>query len=207
MIRYLWAAITVIVTVMMAPVAMAQCAWDGASTFQCSGDSNNWTVGGTASDDTFKVLDGTSGAITIYSGGGRDVIDFSDFTGSVTVDVSTGAPVLVAPGLTILFNGFDGPPGVTIIGGAGSDVLVGGAGDDVLIGGPGTDDLRGRGGNDRRGDTILADCSGDTLTDIETDSCVVATPVPTLSEWAMILLGVLLAGGAALTIHRRQMAA
>lgn len=30
------------------------------------------------------------------------------------------------------------------------------------------------------------------------------TPVPTLSEWAMILLGVLLAGGAALTIQRRR---
>lgn len=31
-------------------------------------------------------------------------------------------------------------------------------------------------------------------------------PVPTLSEWAMILLGVVLAGGAALTIHRRRTA-
>lgn len=29
-------------------------------------------------------------------------------------------------------------------------------------------------------------------------------PVPTLSEWAMILLGVLLAGGAALSLHRRR---
>lgn len=32
-------------------------------------------------------------------------------------------------------------------------------------------------------------------------------PVPTLSEWAMILLTALLAGGAALTIHRRRQAA
>lgn len=32
-------------------------------------------------------------------------------------------------------------------------------------------------------------------------------PVPTLSEWAMILLGVLLAGGAALHLSRRRMAA
>ena len=30
------------------------------------------------------------------------------------------------------------------------------------------------------------------------------TPVPTLSEWAMILLGVMLAGGAALTLRRRR---
>lgn len=32
-------------------------------------------------------------------------------------------------------------------------------------------------------------------------------PVPTLSEWAMILLGVLLAGGAALSLHRRRQTA
>ena len=31
-------------------------------------------------------------------------------------------------------------------------------------------------------------------------------PIPTLSEWALILLGVLLAGGAALTLHRRRTA-
>lgn len=31
-------------------------------------------------------------------------------------------------------------------------------------------------------------------------------PVPTLSEWAMILLGLMLAGGAALTIQRRRAA-
>lgn len=34
----------------------------------------------------------------------------------------------------------------------------------------------------------------------------VATPVPTLSEWAMILLGAIIAGGAALYIQRRQLA-
>jgi len=35
-------------------------------------------------------------------------------------------------------------------------------------------------------------------------NAVAPAPVPTLSEWAMILLGVLLAGGAALTIQRRR---
>lgn len=34
----------------------------------------------------------------------------------------------------------------------------------------------------------------------------VPAPVPTLSEWAMILLGMALAGGAALTINRRRAA-
>ncbi|MBX9707232.1 MAG: IPTL-CTERM sorting domain-containing protein [Caulobacteraceae bacterium] len=36
---------------------------------------------------------------------------------------------------------------------------------------------------------------------------VPAAPVPTLSEWAMILLGLMLAGGAAIYIQRRQLAA
>lgn len=35
-------------------------------------------------------------------------------------------------------------------------------------------------------------------------SAVAPAAVPTMSEWAMILLGVLLAGGAALTIQRRR---
>jgi len=34
----------------------------------------------------------------------------------------------------------------------------------------------------------------------------VPTPVPTMTEWAMILLGLMLAGGAAVLIQRRQMA-
>jgi uncharacterized repeat protein (TIGR01451 family) len=39
----------------------------------------------------------------------------------------------------------------------------------------------------------------------DTDSIVVApAAVPTLTEWAMILLGSLLAGGAALLLHRRR---
>lgn len=35
---------------------------------------------------------------------------------------------------------------------------------------------------------------------------VAAVPVPTMSEWAMILLGMMLAGGAALFIQRRRLA-
>lgn len=203
MIRYLLAAITALVLVTIAPNAMAQCAFIGGD-FQCSGDSNGTTIVGRPSGDTFRFMDGTTGTITVNSGGGPDVLDFSAFTGPVSIDVSTGA-VAVAPGLTIFFQGFNGPPGVTIKGGAGNDVLVGGAGDDVLIGGPGADTLRGNGGTDRRGDTVLADCVGDTLNSIEADSCPVApTAIPTMTEWAMILLGVMLAGGAALTLHRRR---
>lgn len=42
---------------------------------------------------------------------------------------------------------------------------------------------------------------------IDDVSLVPVAPVPTLSEWAMILLGLMLAGGAAFYIQRRQMMA
>ena len=39
-----------------------------------------------------------------------------------------------------------------------------------------------------------------------TQVAAAAAAVPTLSEWAMILFGLVLAGGAALVIQRRRMA-
>lgn len=48
------------------------------------------------------------------------------------------------------------------------------------------------------------ECGGDTY--LLPGHVAPPAPIPTLSEWAMILLGVALAGGAALTIHRRRMA-
>lgn len=64
--------------------------------------------------------------------------------------------------------------------------------------------------------STLADIEPDGRTTIRSyDSRFIATfatlpppaPVPTMSEWAMILLGTVLAGGAALTIQRRRFAA
>ena len=41
----------------------------------------------------------------------------------------------------------------------------------------------------------------------DTDPVIVPVTVPTLTEWAMILMGTLLAAGAALTLHRRHQTA
>jgi len=49
------------------------------------------------------------------------------------------------------------------------------------------------------GSTSVASASGPMTLTVQR-----AAPIPTMSEWAMILLAVLLAGGAALTVHRRQ---
>ncbi|WP_428150806.1 IPTL-CTERM sorting domain-containing protein [Brevundimonas sp.] len=45
---------------------------------------------------------------------------------------------------------------------------------------------------------------GQQIDNVVLDSVAVVQPVPTLSEWAMILLGTLLAGGAALQLQRRK---
>lgn len=205
MIRYLWAALIALSVVAFAPSALAQCVQKGGGTVECSGNSASVTVVGSAGSDTFIIKDGTTGTITLLSNGGVDVLDFSDFSGPVSVDVTAVNFTAVAPGLNISFIGFATGPGVEMRGGAGADTLIGGAGDDVLIGGPGADILNGNAGTDRRGDSSAADCGGDTLSSIEIDTCPVA-PVPTMSEWAMILLGVMLAGGAALTLQRRRAA-
>lgn len=51
------------------------------------------------------------------------------------------------------------------------------------------------------------DLANNRATDTLTVAGVAPTPVPTLTEWAMILLGVLLAGGAVLQLERRRRAA
>ncbi|WP_428152219.1 IPTL-CTERM sorting domain-containing protein [Brevundimonas sp.] len=48
---------------------------------------------------------------------------------------------------------------------------------------------------------------GSPLRNIASGTVVGPAPVPTLSEWAMILFGTILAGGAALVIQRRRMTA
>lgn len=51
------------------------------------------------------------------------------------------------------------------------------------------------------------DWAGTRRADSVTISSIAPAAIPTMTEWAMILLGMMLAGGAALTIHRRRMAA
>lgn len=206
LLRFMLAAAAALFVSTLAPKAFAECFFEPVTNnFICRGDAAGWTVVGTSGAESFIFEDGVTGTINVISGGGGDTLDFSAFTGPVHVDVRDGALRTVAPGLAIQFQGF-GTPGVTIRGGAGADTLIGGAGNDVLIGGPGADVLQGEAGSDHRGDTLAADCVGDVLTSVETDSCPAApAAVPTLSEWAMILLGAALAGVAALMIRRRRL--
>ncbi len=54
-------------------------------------------------------------------------------------------------------------------------------------------------------DVVVTTAGGSSPNTVADDFTYAVPPVPTLSEWAMILLGAILAGGAALTIQRRRL--
>lgn len=58
--------------------------------------------------------------------------------------------------------------------------------------------------NDGSERQVFSSSSASTLRTLVLTAPSAPTPVPTMTEWAMILLGVMLAGGAALTIHSRR---
>jgi len=188
---------------LLAPLqALAFCLYEGNiggyEQYRCSGASGGTAIVGTGANDRFIFDAGTTGPITLTSGGGSDIVDFSGFATGVTVNLGNGALQTVAPGLDITFTDFNtaglsytvlgGAGGNTLTGGAGNNILVGGGGDDTLTGGPGIDTLTGNGGNDvldgaggadtldggPGNDTRVnagAGCAGDTLIGIETDLC------------------------------------
>ena len=193
-------------------LAAAQCVFVGPNNLNCSGAVGVMTLVGTAGNDNFNFANGTTGSITIISGGGTDTVDVSAVLGGTTVDLSNQAALqTVAPGLDIWFQGFGGTvvqggPGNdtftgtggndTLNGAGGNDTLTGAGGDDTLTGGPGNDTLTGGPGNDTRADTVVANCAGDTIATIEVDACVapvVASPaIPASGSLSLALLAALL---------------
>jgi Ca2+-binding RTX toxin-like protein len=162
--------------------------------------------------DNFNFANGTTGSITIISGGGTDTVNVSAIVGGTTVDLSNQAALqTVAPGLDIWFQGFGGTvvqggPGNdtftgtanndTLSGAGGNDALSGAGGDDTLTGGPGNDSITGGPGNDTRADTVVADCAGDTLATVEVDTCVApvvaSQAIPASGPLSLAMLAALL---------------
>ena len=98
-----------------------------------SGDGNDWITGGAGADS----LDGGAGAF--------DVLDYTDASGSINVNLATGAVSSDGEGSADTVTNFENVLGSanndTIVGSTGNETIAGGAGDDSLDGGDGSDTL------------------------------------------------------------------
>lgn len=136
----------------------ANAIWGGDGGDSLFGGAGNDTLDGGAGDDTVY---GGAGADSLIGGAGTDLLDYSDTTLGVTVNLGTsvtggetggdtvsgfehltggsGADSLTGDGAANLVKG--GAGNDTVDAGAGDDTVQGGAGSDSLIGGTGTDVL------------------------------------------------------------------
>lgn len=105
------------------------------------GNQSDNLVDGGAGDD---LLDGRLGADKLVGGGDLDIVDYSERTSSLTVDLdgALGDDGETGEGDTV------GADVEGILGGSGADTLTGNAGDNLLDGGLGADVLVGGGGLD-----------------------------------------------------------
>jgi Ca2+-binding RTX toxin-like protein len=115
-----------------------------------SGGAGNDVIDGGAGNDTIK---GGAGSDTLTGGTGTDTLDYSDDSGSVSVDLGNGTGTDGSGGSDTL-SGFE-----NVTGGSGNDTLTGDSGNNKLDGGAGNDMLKGGAGND----TLTGGTGTDTL--------------------------------------------
>lgn len=119
--------------------------WGGADDDYLHGgdDPSLDTLHGEDGEDLFDECSSGTGPDTIDGGNGRDTVDYSDRSGSLTITLDAG-------------SSDDGESGEMddivavedVLGGSGADVITGNGSDNHLSGGVGADDLFGEGGND-----------------------------------------------------------
>ena len=131
--------------------------YGGAGHDSLNGGAGNDLLFGNEGNDS---ISGGAGFDSLYGGGGNDTLDggldtdaayYSDATGPVTVDLTTGAASGSGVGADTLISiehVYGSQFNDTLIGGAGNDNLYGQGGNDSLTGGAGYDTLSGGAGND-----------------------------------------------------------
>jgi len=93
---------------------------------------------GNAGDDVFHVNNGAGLSGTIKGGGGVNLLDYSDYTTSVSVNLATGTATNITS-IDAIQNVYGGSADDTLLGNNGENVLKGNGGNDVLNGGDGND--------------------------------------------------------------------
>lgn len=153
----------------------------GGSDTLLGGSGNDTLVGGAGSDslsggdgDDLFVMGNADSSDTVAGGIGRDTIDMSAVTVSMTVAYSADGTGTLGGGVGFFtFSGVEvvlaGTGADNLTGWAGSDTLFGGGGNDTLVGNDGGDILYGGSGNDSMDgglgdDTLVGGVGADTFT-------------------------------------------
>jgi Ca2+-binding RTX toxin-like protein len=104
-------------------------------------------VASTPTNDVFRVHDFTGApALSIDGGGGNNTLDYSAYTGDVTVNLRLGKATGLA-GISDIQNATGSIGNDLLVGDDAANVLIGGTGRNILIGGGGLDQLVGGGGD------------------------------------------------------------
>jgi hypothetical protein len=108
---------------------------------------------GGAAADTFFLQPGGGVSGTVDGGGGSNTLDYSHYSGDVTVDLPLGTATRIGGGIKNLQNVTGSIGNDMIVGDANANVLIGGTGRNLVIGGGGADSIRTVAAN--TGDNIL----------------------------------------------------
>jgi Ca2+-binding RTX toxin-like protein len=106
--------------------------------FILTGQESGRLFGGLG-NDTFRLLDGAGLTGNIDGGGGVNTLDYSDYTTSVYINLSTFTATNISTSVVGIHNIYGGQSNDTLIGDSGDNVLAGNGGNDRLEGGLGDD--------------------------------------------------------------------
>jgi hypothetical protein len=104
-------------------------------------------VAGSITNDVFQPHDFTNApALKIDAGNGSNTLDYSGYTGDITVDLASGSATGLA-GISNFQNAIGSNGNSLIVGDANAHDLTGGTGRNIIIGGAGLDTITGGGGD------------------------------------------------------------
>ena len=112
------------------------------------GIAANTTLNTGPGNNTVKMLGGFSSPLTVNGQGAFNTLDYSGYTGDVTVDLPLGYATFISGGISGFQNVIGSNGNDILVGDGRNDYLVGGTGRNLLIAGAGAGDLVGNAGDD-----------------------------------------------------------
>jgi hypothetical protein len=142
------------------PVLITNLAGNGEVVYWALPSDSSVTVRGRAGgNETFAMQNFPSGQVApfIAAGGSNNTLDYSAYSGDITVNLSQSTPTATAlAGISGIENVTGSIGNDLLVSDANANVLIGGTGRNIIIGGGGLDQLTGGGGDNLLigGDTI-----------------------------------------------------